>query len=106
VDALTKNIAAHVIEGTPLSSLQALHQEGVKQVQRVLEEQLRSLVSKVEPYIPPVVAVLLFLLLFAVTWLLWWMPMLALSVLFALLIWLRVSEMATETVEVQRWVVR
>ncbi len=106
VDDLTTDIAVDVVDGMPLSSLQALRQEGVKQVQRVLKEQLRSLVSKVEPYIPPMVAVLLFLLLFAVTWLLWWVPMLALSVLFAMLIWLRVAEMATETVEVQRWVLR
>jgi hypothetical protein len=106
VDELTAEIAEDVVDETPLSRLEAIRKEGVKQVQRVLKRQVERLLSKVERYIPPVTAVILFSLLFAVTSLLWWVPMLILYGVFPLLTWLRIAEMTTETIEVKRLVIR
>jgi hypothetical protein len=106
VENLTGEIAAEVVDGTLLSSLQALREELLQQVQSVLKRQVRRLVSKVEPFVPPLAAAVLFLALFAVTWLVWWIPLLIVYVLVPLLISLRVAEMSTETVEVQRLVFR
>jgi hypothetical protein len=105
-DDWTGDIATDVVDGIPLSSLQMLRQEAVGRVQRVLKDQLQALVRRIERYIPPVATVMLFLTLLAVTWLLWWVPILILYVLFAVLLSLDVAQMVTETIEVQRLVLR
>jgi uncharacterized membrane protein YjjP (DUF1212 family) len=106
VDTLTVEIAEEVVDETPLSRLDAVRNEGVRQVQRVLKQQVERLLRKVERYIPPLAAVILFLVLFAVTWLFGWVPTLILFVVLPLLTMLRFAEMTTETVEVKRLVVR
>jgi len=105
-DDWTGEIAADVVDGMPLSALQMLRQEAVGRVQRVLKGQLQALVRRVERYVPPVLAAMLSLLLLPVTWLLWWVPMLILYVLFAVLLSLGVAQMVTGTIEVQRLVLR
>ncbi len=105
-DDWTGDIATDVVDGIPFSSLQMLRQEAIGRVQRVLKDQLQALVHRIERYIPPVAAVMLFLALLAMTWLLWWVPILVLYVLFAVLLSLDVAQMVTETIEVQRLVVR
>lgn len=104
MDDVTGEIAAEVVDGTPLSSLRTLREELLQQVQNVLKEQLRRLITRVERFAPPLAAGMLFLLLFAVTWLVWWIPLLVVYVLVPLLISLRVADLATETIEVQRLV--
>ncbi len=106
VDDWTGEIAADVVDGMPLSALQMLRQEAVGRVQSVLKDQLQALVRRVERYVPPFVAVMLCLFLLPVTWLLWWVPMLVLYVLFAVLLSLGVAEMVTGTIEVQRLMLR
>jgi hypothetical protein len=106
MDDVTGDIAAEVVDGTPLSTLQTLREELLQQVQNVLKEQLRRLISRVERFVPPLAAGMLFLLLFAVTGLLWWIPLLIVYVLVPLLISLRVAHLATETIRVQRLVFR
>jgi len=104
VNELTGDVAAEIVDSTPLSRLDVLRQGAVEQVQRVLVGRVRALINRVERYVPPVVAVILFLLLAVLTGLLWWVPMPILWALFALLVALHVAEMATETLEVKRLV--
>jgi hypothetical protein len=105
VDEWTGELATDVVEGTPLSSLVALRQEIVNRVQDVLKRRLDAWGARIEPYVPPVAATLLFVLLFTVTWLLWWIPLLILYVVFALLISVGIAEIATETIQVRRLVI-
>jgi hypothetical protein len=106
VDTLTVEIAEEVVDETPLSRLEAVRTEAVQQVQRVLKQQVERLLRKVERHIPPLAAVTLFSLLFAVTWLFGWVPMLILYVVFPLLTVLHFAEMTSETIEVERLVIR
>ena len=102
VEGLTAEVAHEVVAATPLSRLDLLRDEAVRQVQRVLRDLLERQLRRVERYIPPFAAIVLFVLLFAVVWLSWWMPMLILVVLFPLLTALGLAKWTVEIVEVQR----
>jgi hypothetical protein len=105
VEDLTAGVAAEVVDATPLSTLQLIRDEGVRQVQRVLRELLERQLRRVEQYIPPLTAVVLFVFLLSLFWLLWWVPMLILALVFPVLTVLGVAQKATETIEVQRLVI-
>jgi hypothetical protein len=104
VDGLTSDMAAEVVDGTLLSSLQIVRQELVQQIQSVLKLRVSRLLGRVEPFFPPLAAGILFLALFALTWLIGWVPLLIVYVLVPVLVSLGIAEMATETVDVQRLV--
>jgi hypothetical protein len=105
VTDLTTVLAGEVVDATPLSGLELIRAESVRQMQRVLTHVLERQLRRVERYIPPLAAAALFVVLFAVLWLLWWVPMLALAVVFPLLTAFGVATRAVETIEVQRLVI-
>jgi hypothetical protein len=104
-DDWTADIAEDVVDGISPSALQMLREEAVGRVQRVLNHQLQALANRVGRYIPPFTAIILLLVLQAVTWLLWWVPMLILYVVCAILLSVGVAEIVTETIEVERLVI-
>jgi hypothetical protein len=106
VERVTSGIAGEVVDHTPLSGLELLREEGVRQVKGVLDRQLTTAIQRVQGYVPPLAAIVLFLGLAAVVWLLWWVPGLVLYGVFALLMASGVVAVSTETVEVHRLVVR
>ena len=105
VENLTTEVAEEVVQGTPLSRLELIRGEAVRQVQRVLRDLLERQLKRVERYIPPFTATVLFVLLFSVFWLSWWVPMLILALVFPLLTALGVATQTVETIEVQRLVI-
>jgi hypothetical protein len=105
VEGLTAEVAQEVVSATPLSKLELIRDEGVRQVQRVLRDMLERQLRRVERYVPPFTAIVLFVLLFAVVSFSSWMPMLILAILFPLLTALGVAKWRLETIEVQRLVI-
>jgi len=102
VEDLTAEVAQEVVSATPISRLELIRDEGVRQVQRVLRGMLERQLRRVERYIPPFTAIVFFVLLLAVVWLSSCVPMLILAVLLPLLTALGVAKWTVETFEVQR----
>jgi hypothetical protein len=105
VDEIATEVAGEVVDATPLSRLEVIRDEGVRQVKRVLRDLLERQLKKVEHHIPPFSAMVLFVLMFVVLSLLWWVPIVILAILFPLLTALGVARRAVETIEVQRLVI-
>jgi len=105
LEDLATGFAEEVVDATPLSRLGAIRAEGVNQVKRVLKDTLERQLRRVERYIPPLTAAVLFVFLLVVLSFLWWVPMLVLALVFPALVTLGLAKQALETIEVRRLVI-